>query len=91
LGIAGVKAEANKKAFPGCGKGRKQALLHGQVVGWRRTAGSSYGTVEGCAWLCLEYKKRPFPVVRKVFFAYNRPFSPPAGDEKHGYDDIFKG
>ncbi|CAA9282943.1 MAG: hypothetical protein AVDCRST_MAG56-3993 [uncultured Cytophagales bacterium] len=38
----------------------------------------------------MGYKKRPFPVVRKVFFAYNLPFSPPTGDEKHGYDDIFK-
>jgi hypothetical protein len=80
----------NKKAFPNRGKGRKEPLLPGQVAGWRRIAGSFYGTVGGCAWLCLGYKKRPFPAVRKVFFAYNLPFSPPAGDEKHGYDDIFK-
>jgi hypothetical protein len=42
-------------------------LLRGQVVGWRRIAGSFYGTLQGCAWLCSGYKKRPFPVVRKVF------------------------
>jgi len=83
------RVTGNKKAFPNRGKGRKEASLHGQVVGWRRIAGSFYGTVEDCAWLCSGYKKRPFPLVRKVFFAYNRPFSSPVGDQKHGYDNIF--
>jgi hypothetical protein len=84
-----ARAMGNKKAFPSCGKGRKGASLHGQVAAWRRIAGLSAGKVEGCAWLWLGYKKRPFPLVRKVFFAYNLPFSPPAGDEKHVHDNIF--
>ena len=82
-------ATGNKKAFPSRGKGRKGAFLHGQVVSWRRVAGLAAETVEGCAWLWSGYKKRPFPLVRKVFFAYNLPFSPPEGDEKHVHDNIF--
>ncbi len=78
----------NKKAFPSCGKGRKEACPRGQVAGWRRMALHLHGTTGGSYF--TRDKKRPFPVVRKVFFAYNLPFSPPEGNEKHVYDNISK-